>query len=159
MEYKNKYILPFNFKAKFIMLVGVLFTMLGILTCITKAKEHKWGIMIGAIACTLFFIVGITVLFCRGLKLKQDRVVLPNEYTTIGKQTETIVEYKDIQKVEYIGKKDEGPHIQSALGKNVDTLVIMNKQGKKYLLSLDLYSKKQIKYIIEEISNRANIND
>ena len=159
MEYKNKYIIPFNFKAKLLMLCCLMFISICIATCITKAKEHQWGAMIGSIACAAFFMIGIIVLFYRCLKLKKDKVILPNEYTMLGKQTETILDYKNIQRVEYIGKKDEGVHIKNVFGKNVNTLAIMNKQGKKYLLSLDLYSKKQIKYIIEEISRRANIND
>lgn len=159
MEYKNKNIFPFNFKSKVLIICCFMCISICIATCITNAKEHKWGIMIGAIVCALFFIIGIIVFFCRGLKLKKDRAVLPNEYTMIGKQTETMVEYKDIQKVEYIGKKDEGVHIKNVFSKNVDTLVIMNKQGKKYLLSLDLYSKKQIEYMIKEISLRANIKE
>lgn len=159
MEYKNKNIVPFNFKSKLLMFCCFMCISICIATCITKAKEHQWGLMFGAIVCALFFIIGIIVLFCRGLKLKKDRAVLPNEYTMIGKQTETMVEYKDIQKVEYIGKKDEGVHIKNVFGKNVNTLVIIDKQGKKHLLSLDLYSQKQIKYVIEEISRRANINN
>ena len=159
MEYKNKYIIPFNWKSRLLIICCFMFILLYIATCVIKAKEHQWGLMLGAIVCALFFMIGIIVLFCRCLKLKKDKLVLPNEYTMVGKQTDTIVEYKDIQKVEYVGKKDEGVHIKNVFGKNVNTLLIMNKQGKKYLLSLDLYSQKHIKYMIDELSRRANINN
>lgn len=166
MEYKNKYILPLNSKAKFIYIAGLIVIIFFIAISVDQIKQNNWVVAIICSLLTAFMIWAYIMFWCIGLRFKCDKLKLPKARDEMGKLLETEVAYDKIQSVEVVTKEETGVHLKGLVFKgivattgDVDTLVIKATQGKRYLLSLQYYSKKQIKYIIEEISRRANIKD
>lgn len=166
MKHKNKYMPHLNRNAIFIH-IGI-FLALGMLG-LTTVIQFIDGKIARAVCC---IILGSLTGFCyilllwRGVHFKTNFVRLPMTKNGVVARGKIDIEYSQIAGIEVCLRGQSGLHINAMildgvmlkLGE-VETLVITDKQGNKHLLSLQYYSKKQIDYIVNEISCRAGINN
>ena len=165
MKHGNKYMMPLNGKAIFIN-VGILLFFLGSAMVISDYFRERNIIM-----AIIFIAITIAIMFCyvkfmgQAIYFKNDHIKLPQIERGVASLNKTSVRYVNIADVTVCKKGQFGPHVK-ALGMDgiipklveVDTLVITDKQDNQYLLSLQYYSQKQIKYMVNELLHRASIN-
>lgn len=165
MKHKNKYMLPLNGKAVFVN-IGISFFFLGAVMVISDYFSEGNIPM-----ATMFITVTIGIMFCyvkfmgQAIYFKHNHIKLPQIERGLASLNKTSVRYTNIADVTVCKKGQFGPHVR-ALGMDgiipklveVDTLVITDKQDNQYLLSLQYYSQKQIKYIVKELLYRSSIN-